>query len=523
MDIIILVGKTSLFMPTNTIRIAKNTLMLYFRQILVMLVSLYTVRVVLNTLGAEDYGIYNVVGGVVAMFGVLNLTLAGGTQRFLTFQLGKNDFTELKKIFSTALNIHILLSVGILILMETVGLWFLIHKINVPLDRERATFWVYQFSVFASLLSIIQAPYNAIIIAHERMNIYAYISIIEVILKLVVVYVLRIVNFDKLIAYAFLLFGVYTIIMSIYRLYCRKQYDECRFQIVFDKSVYKAMLNFSGWNIIGAGAVLCATQGINILLNVFFNPTVNASRGISVQINSALTSFVANFQTAVNPQIVKNYASGKIEELHALLFQSAKFSFCLMWLLSLPFMLNLEMVLKLWLTDAPEYAAVFSRLILLQSLVYCLDRPFVTAIHAIGNMKPTNITAGIVLFMVLPVSYFLLKLGYPVYIPFVVYVFATVIAFSVELYFLRKWIKIPIFGFFKNVLTPVVLVILCSFPVPMIINYCMKDNLFSFLFVSLVSVLITAIVIYYVALDKNMQSLLFRRILKFVKKPICND
>jgi O-antigen/teichoic acid export membrane protein len=503
-------------MPTNTIRIAKNTLALYFRQILIMLASLYTVRVVLNTLGVENYGIYNVAGGIVAMFGFFNSTLASGTLRFLTFQLGENNLNELKRTFSIALNMHILLAAGILILAETAGLWFFKHKINIPSGRESAAFWTYQFSVFTSLLSIIQVPYNSAIIAHERMNIYAYIGIIDAILKLVIVFVLRMLNFDKLIVYAILLFGVHIITMSIYGLYCEKQYVECRFQIIFDKSVYKQMLIFSGWNIVGGGAVLGATQGINILLNVFFNPAVNASRGISVQIGSALTSFVTNFQMAVNPQIVKNYASGKMEELNALLFQNAKISFCLLWLLSLPVMLKLEVILKLWLINVPEYAALFSRLILMQSLVYCLDRPFVMAIHATGNMKPTNMTAGIALLMVLPVSYFLLKTGYPVYTPFVVYIFATLTAFSMELYFLQKWIKISIIGLFKNVLFPVVLIVLCSLPMPMIINYYMKDNLCSFLLVSSVSVLITSILIYYIALNKNMRGLLIQKLLKFV-------
>jgi O-antigen/teichoic acid export membrane protein len=310
--------------------------------------------------------------------------------------------------------------------------------------------------------------------------------------------------------------------MNIYRLYCKKQYAECRFQIIFDKSVYKPILTFSGWNIIGSGAALGATQGINILLNIFFNPVVNASRGISAQIGSVLTSFVTNFQAAVNPQIVKNYASGNIEELNTLLFQNAKFSFCLLWLLSLPVMLKLEMILKLWLINVPEYVALFSRLILLQSLVYCMNRPFVMAIHATGNMKPINITAGSALLMVLPASYFLLKTGYPVHTPFVVYIFATLTEFSVELYFLRKWIRISIIGFFKNVFVPVILIVLCSLPIPMIINYCMKDNLYSFLLVSSVSVLITLILIYCIALNRNMRSLLINKLSKFIKRLVYN-
>jgi O-antigen/teichoic acid export membrane protein len=497
-------------------RIAKNTLMLYFRQTLIMLVSLYTVRVVLNIMGTEDYGIYNVVGGVVSMFGFFNSTLTSGTQRFLTFQLGRNNFNELKKIFSIALNVHILLAVGVLILAETVGLWFLKYKINVPSNREHAAFWAYQFSVFASLLSIIQAPYNAAIIAHERMNIFAYIGIIEVILKLFIVFVLRITTFDKLIIYAILLFGIHVIIVGIYCIYCKKQYEECKFKIIFDKSISKPILSFSGWNIVGNGAVLGSTQGINILLNIFFNPAVNASRGIAVQINSAVRLFVTNFQMAMNPQIVKNYASGKISELHTLLFQDAKFSFCLMWLLSLPFLLELEIVLKIWLTNAPEHTALFSRLVLLQSLLYCLNRPFVIAIHATGNMKQLNMTDGIILLMVLPVSYFLLMKGYPAYVPFIVYIFATLAEFIIIIYFLAKWINISIIDLFKSVLIPIILIVLCSTPLPIIIKYYMKNNIYSLLIVSLVSVLMTLVLTYYIALNRNMRNLLIRKIGKLI-------
>lgn len=493
-------------MNQDSQRIAKNTVLLYFRSILVMLVNLYTSRVIINVLGLEDYGIYNVVGGVVAMFGFLKTTLASGAQRFLTFELGKNDFIKLKKTFSAALNIHIILAVIILILAETAGLWFLKYKMNIPADREYAALWTYQFSILASMLSILQVPYNASIIAHERMNVYAYVSIIEVILKLGIVYLLLVSDHDKLITYAVLIFAVNLIIMIVYRQYCRKQYNECRFGLVSDKNLYKSMLVFSGWNSFGCGALAGATQGVNILLNMFFGPVVNAARGISVQVSNAVNTFVSNFQTAVNPQIVKYYAAGKIDELHNLLFQNAKFSFCLMWLMVLPILLKTETILGIWLGTVPDHTALFCRLMLLQSLISCTQRPFVMAIHATGKMKLINLTGGIGLLSVLPISYFLLRMGAPAYVPFIVYVGCSLIEFFWDLFFLRKWIALPMIQLFKKVFVPLLFIIVCSLPIPVFSAFFLQDNLISLLLLFIISILSVSILIYYIALNKETRA-----------------
>jgi O-antigen/teichoic acid export membrane protein len=493
-------------------RIAKNTIYLYIRMLFTMGVGLYTSRVVLATLGIEDFGIYNIVGGVVAMFGFLTGTLAGGTQRFLTFQLGKNDFTELKKTFSVALNTHIILAVIILILAETVGLWFLKHKINIPIGREYAALWVYQFSVFAAILSIIQVPYNASIIAHERMNVYAYVSIVDVSLKLIIVYLLFVSGFDKLITYAILIFIVTIIVMSIYWIYCKKQYSECRFGWVSDKTLYKSMLTFSGWNIFGCGAVIGATQGVNILLNMFFGPVVNAARGVSVQVSGAITSFVGNFQTAVNPQIVKLYATGKMEELYTLLFQNAKFSFCLMWLLLLPVLLKLEIILQLWLVEVPEYTPLFCRLILLQSLIFCIHRPFVMAIHATGKMKTINLRSGLLLLSVLPISYVLLKMGYPAYLPFVVYIIGSMGTSFIELYFLHKWINLPVTDLMKKVYVPIISIGICTLPLSLLANYYSDNSVVSLICVSALSILLMCVSVYYIAFSKAMRGEIINKI-----------
>jgi len=499
-------------MQENNKRIAKNTLFLYFRMLLTMGVSLYTSRVVLATLGEVDFGIYGVVGGIVAMFGFLNSTLTSGTQRFLTFQIGKNDFSELKKTFAVSLNIHIALSIIVLILAETIGLWFLKTKINIPDGREYAAMWTYQMSVLAAMLSIIQVPYNASIIAHERMNIYAYVSIIEVSLKLAIVYLLVVSGIDKLIIYSVLIFIVSLIIMSIYRIYCVKQYEECRFGWVKDKPLYQSILAFSGWNIFGCGAVVGATQGVNILLNIFFGPVVNAARGIAFQVSAAITAFVNNYQTAVNPQIVKLYASGKINELYALLFQNSKFSFCLMWLLLLPVMLKTEVILKLWLVEVPEYTPLFCRLVLLQALVSATQRPYVMAIHATGKMKIPNLSGGIILLLVLPISYYFLRMNFAAYIPFVIYLLAFIVTSSIEIFLLYRWIKLPVYNLIRKVYFPIVAIIISSLPISLVINKNSTDSFVSLIYVTAISVLLVAVSTYYVALNSDMRS----KILKIV-------
>jgi len=468
----------------NNKRIVKNTIMLYIRMFLTMTVSLYTSRVVLSALGVEDFGIFNVVGGIVAMFSFLNNTLASGTQRFLTFQLGKKDYFELRKTFSTALVIHIFIAVVILFFAETAGLWFLNEKINIPENRMHAARWVYQFSVFSSVISIIQVPYNASLIAHERMNIYAYVSILEVALKLLIVYLLLLFSADKLILYSFMLFLLNVIIISIYRLYCKRKYEECSFQFVHDRALYRSMLTFSGWNVFGSMGAVCTNQGINILLNIFFGPVVNAARGISYQVSNAVMGFVTNFQTAVNPQIVKLYADNKQDDLFDLIFKNSKYAFLLLFLISTPVFFELDLVLQWWLKTVPVNTSLFCRLILIQCLIYSIVRPFVMTIHAIGKMKAVNLTAGTALLMVLPVSYFLLKNNFPSYSPFVVYIFGTLVEFSIELFFLKTYINLSIRRLFFETVLPVLKVVVASLVLPTIFFLCLKQGVGRFLIVS---------------------------------------
>ncbi len=331
---------------SKTKQIAKNTSLLYFRMLITMIVTLYTSRIVLNTLGIEDFGIYNIIGGVIILFTFLNVAMSNTTQRFLSFELGRNDMEQLKKTFSMSMTAHISIALIVFLLSETVGLWFINTQLNIPAERMNAANWVYQFSILTFVFQIIRVPYNASIIAYERMSFYAYISIIEVILKLAVVFLLQKGGFDKLIFYSILLFIVSIIILYAYKVYCNKKFKISRYYFFWDGSLYKNIMSFSGWSLMGSVASISANQGINILLNIFFGVAVNAAMGIANQVNGALNSFVVNFQTAFKPQIVKSYAEGDKKYLTQLILQTSKFSFFLFFIVSIPILLNTEFALK---------------------------------------------------------------------------------------------------------------------------------------------------------------------------------
>jgi len=473
--------------------IAKNTLYLYFRMLISMGVGLYTSRVVLATLGVEDYGVYNVVGGMVFMLSFLNVSMSGATSRFLTFALGKNDKAEFQKMFSAALTIHILIAFIILVLAETAGLWFFENKIVIAPDRMNAARIVYQLSIISTMATIIQAPYNAAIIAYEQMNVYAYIEILSVCLKLSIVFLLIVAHWDKLILYAFLMLLVSFLIAITYGIFCVKRFKNCRYQYEWNKNVIYPMLTFTGWSAFGCVAHMGTTQGINILLNLFFGTVINAAYGIAAQVNGAITSFVSNFQTAVNPQIVKLYAAGKMNDLYNLMFENAKFSFSLMWLLLLPLSLRLETVLHVWLVEVPEHAVLFCRLALVQSLIVCVQRPFVMAILATGKIRLFQMSVGTVLLSVLPISYFFLKAGMTPHTVFLICIGASVVELLLELYLLKKWINLSLVALSKTILIPIFLIITCTLPTAIWVNhYC------SFILTTLISGLSICIAAYFI-------------------------
>lgn len=418
--------------------IAKNTLFLYFRMFLVMGVTLYMSRIVLDELGVSDYGIYSLVGGIVALFGFLNSSMSSATQRYLAFDLGKKDEIRLQKTFSVTLTIHIGIAILILIVAETIGLWYVNYKVVLPPDRLFAANMVYQFSVLTALIGIIQVPYDSLIIAYEKMNVYAYISIIEVGFKLGLVFLLVVYGGDKLIAYAAMMFLVSLLIRLAYQIYCRRNYRASKYKFEYDKIYFKELISYSGWNLFGGIASVSRGQGINIVLNLFFGTVVNAAYGLTLQVQGAVNQFVTNFQKAVNPQIIKSYSEGNLERMHNLIIQSSKFSFLLMFILVAPILFNTEFILNLWLKNPPEYTAVFVQLSLIGVLIDCISYPFQTGIQATGKIKYYLIVVGVIIIMTLPLATVWLYFGGNPQVSFYSIIIGSVLALFSRLYFMLK-------------------------------------------------------------------------------------
>lgn len=487
----------------NNKRIAKNTLLLYVRMLFMMAVSLYTSRVVLNTLGVEDYGIYNVVGGVVAMFGFINASMSSATQRFITFALGKGDRENLQKVFSTSLQIHLLISLIIVLLGETLGLWFMSEKMQIPENRMDAAFWVFQCSILSTVVMILSVPYNATIIAHEKMSAFAYISILEVILKLAVVYALWIGSFDKLILYAVLILVVQVLIRFCYSVYCNKHFEETTYRHIWDKVLFKEMTGFAGWNLFGNLSSVLFSQGLNILLNLFFGPVVNAARAVAVQVQSAIQQFVSNFQMALNPQITKTYAQGNLDAMHHLMFRSARFSFFLLFLLSLPVLLETDFILKFWLKTVPDYTVIFLRIMICTSLIYTLANPLMIANQATGKVKRYQVVCGSILLMILPISYVVLKLGFPAYSVFFVHFIIEIITQVARMIMLRPIIGIYIREYVKFIYMPVILVVFLSLLIPISVYLNMEATTLRFFVVCPICILSVSFVVYVFGLSGN--------------------
>ena len=507
-------------MPTssNTSRIAKNTLLLYFRMLLTMGVSLYTSRVILNALGVEDYGIYNVVGGVVAMFGILSGSLSSAISRFITFELGKGDIDKLKRIFCTSVNIQVILIAIITILMETIGIWFLNNKMVIPDERLAAANWVFQFSVVTFALNLLSVPYNAVIIAHEKMSAFAYISIVDVTLKLIVAFIIAYNPFDKLVYYGLLIMIVGLINRMMYAIYSKKHFEEATYRMIFDKGLMKEMFGFAGWNFIGSSSALLRTQGGNILINLFFGPTVNAARGIAMQVSSATTNFVHSFTTAVNPQITKGYATGDINSTFKLVFQSAKFSFYILLLIALPIFVSTQYILNWWLENVPENTDIFVKLVLIYVLSETLANPLVTLMLATGNIRNYQIVVGGFQMMNFPITYLCYKLGAPSETVFTIAICISVVCEMSRLIMLKKMVGLPVKRFLKNVYFRTFFVALCSAVTPLVLKKYCEDNLLSFIFLTVVSVISAAIFSYTIGCTKTDKGAINNHILKVKKR-----
>lgn len=504
---------------TNTKRIAKNTGMLYIRMLLTMAVTLYTSRVVLNVLGIEDFGIYNVVGGFVAMVGFLKNSMAVATQRFLSFEIGNNDFAQLKRVFSMSMTIHFIIAFIILILAETIGLWFVNTQLTIPPERMEAARWVYHFSVLAFIVNVISVPYNATIIAHERMNVFAYVSILDVSLKLFIVFVLQWFGFDKLKFYAVLMFSVALIIRIIYGIYCSRNFNETKYHFFWDSKLLKTILSFSGWSIWESLASIINAQGVNILLNMFFGPAINAARAIAYQARAALNNFVYNFQIALKPQIIKSYAINNLTYMHQLVFQGARYSFFLLFILSLPILLETEFILRLWLKIVPEYTIIFTRLVIVNILLNSYSSTLSTAAQATGRIKNFQLVSGGLILLILPISLFFLKLGYEPQVT--LYVSITIEAFALlsRLFILKNLVQLKIKIFLKKVVAQTIFASIIASLFPIIISHCLDETLMEILIIFIVSFTSSIAIIYSIGLTKNEKQYL-NTILRQLKSKI---
>ena len=496
----------------NNKRIAKNTLLLYFRMLLIMAVTLYTSRVVLATLGVEDFGIYNVVGGVVAMFSVLSASLSSAISRFITYELGKGDKKRLMLVFSSSVIIQTFLAFIIGVLAEIGGIWFLNNKMNIPVERMSAANWVLQCSILTFMVNLVSVPYNAAIIAHERMKVFAYVGILEAVLKLVVVFALRVTMFDRLEAYAVMLVLVAILIRLIYGHYCKRHFEECTFHAIYDKSVLKEIGGFAGWNFIGSSSAIMRDHGGNIVLNLFCGPAVNAARGIATQVSSAVQSFANNFMTALNPQITKSYATGNQDYMMTLIFKGARFSFYLLLLLSIPVLANTRYVLALWLNVVPEHTVLFVRLILLFCLSESISTPLITAQHATGKIRDYQLIVGGLQMMNLPISYIILRMGC---FPESIIVVAIVISqccLAARLVLLRKMIGLRIRMYLRRVYLNVLAVMVTSSTIPFLLSIWTKESFLTFIYLSLFSVAITLAMIYLIGFSHGERVSLKRKI-----------
>lgn len=503
----------------NKNRIAKNALYLYARMFLSMGISLFTSRIILNTLGILDYGIWNVVGGVIVMFSFLNSSMVGCTNRFLSFELGRKDLCKLQKVFSTSLNIHILIAFLILILGETIGLWFLHEKLIIPENRVFAANVVYQLSIISSIISITQVPYNAMIIANERMNIYAYIEILNVILKLLIVYMLYISPWDKLITYSILTLSISIIIAAIYRIYCIKHFHSCKYQFKIEKNIALPMISFSGWDLYGNAAVMARTQGVNMLLNIFFTAAMNAASAIATQVQTAVGSFATNILSAFRPQIVKNYANGNKQIMVELIREAAIYTTFLLLLLALPLIFEIKYVLQLWLKEPPFYATILCQYTLIFNIIANLSTVLVSGIHATGYIKRSSFINGTCYLLVIPFAYFAYRAGFEAYYAYLFNIIAVCLGMIQNLFTLNKYIpEFKKITFITNIIIRNIIIISFIYIIVRILQDKIQQSFIRLCITTVVTTCILTISTFQLILNENERKFIKEKTKKILRR-----
>ncbi len=484
-------------------KLAKNTLFMYFRMLLTMIVGLYTSRVVLQTLGIEDFGIYNVVGGVVVLFTFINSAMSTVTQRHLAYELGKKD-GDMSKIFSMCFNIHVGIAIIITLLAETGGLWFLNNKMNFPENKMLVVNIVYQITILTTIANIIRVPYNALILAEEHMNFYAYTGIVEALLKLLIVYLLVFLALNKLILYAVLLFLVISIINIIYIYYCKSRFHDIKLIKVHDRNIYKSLLSFSGWSMFGSLANVGYQQGINVLINIFYGVTFNTVVGIANQVNTNISNFVVNFQQALNPQLIKTQSSGDKERQFSLICKASKFSFLIMFFIALPLMINLNYVLELWLGIFPSHTIEICNIIVIAALIESLSGPLFVTIYAVGKIKKYQIAISTLLLLNVPISYLIGKFGGSAEGMFYVRMLIYVLCFVTRIIFLKELIDLDWKKYLINAVVPIIIVLCVIFiPIVCLYKFLIVDNFICFVLISSIIVIYESIVILFLGLTNS--------------------
>ena len=505
------------FTPDHA-RVMRNTALLYFRMALMMCINLYTSRVVLQALGVEDYGVFYVVWGVVYIFGFINDSMTASTQRFLTFELGAGNIKRLHEVFITSLHIHFIISLIVILLSETGGLWFLLEKMVIPEGRQTAAMWCYQLSVVTAVAEVMSCPYQSVIIAREKMSAFAYISIVDAVLKLAIVGLLLITDYDHLIVYAILYTCEKLLIRFIYNSYCTRHFEESRYRWFYDMTLFKKMSSFAGWKMFGNLAYVLYMQGPNMLLNVFFGPVANAAQAAASQAQNAIAQFSRNFQVAINPQITKTYASNQLEEMHLLIFRGSRLTFCLLLILCLPLIVEAPMVLDLWLKEVPEGTVVFLRFLLVILLVQQTAGPLITAIAATGRIKKYEIITGGFMLTIVPIAYVVLKMGGLPWSVFAVYLCIALLTFVVTLCITLPAINLSLRKYFVNVLKPCTYVTILSLITPVAIKLQTRASIILSLLTISITVIVTSILCYAIGLDDGMKSLIKEKVLKWKRK-----
>ena len=497
-------------------RIAKNTAVLYVRSIIMLLIGLYTSRVVLQVLGIEDYGIYNVVGGIVTMFSMLNGALSSASQRFITFALGKGNKNEIKKVFSTCVTLHFLLGLIIVVVLEIAGVWFLNNKLSIPIERLDVAGWVLQFSIATFFVNVISVPYNALITAHEKMSAFAYIGILDSILRLGIVLIIPFFSFDRLLLYGILQLSVSISIRSVYTIYCKRKFDEAnRLNWMIDKPLFKEMFAFSGWNLLGNGSLVLRNQGVDILLNIFYGITINAAKGVSNQVQSAVHKLVGDFTTSIRPQLTKSIAIGDLKRAHSLMNNGSRYSFYLMMVFSIPIIITTPKLLALWLTVVPDYSVDFVRLTMFYLLCDSLSRLLINAILANGNIRNYQIVVAGVKLLAMPLVYIALKMGAGALVGVWVNIILEIVCLALRIRYSVVLLEFNALSYIKQVILRCLVVFLAAF-IPSVIFYMyVTDN---FILTGGFSLLFTCLSIWFIGLKVIERNMAIDYIRKYIKR-----